>query len=299
MTTANGVSALPVVLPLNKLREPFPPATVGKLPRITCKDCSKRNCQKHATSKCNECGGYLSNQHIHLDYVGHAEVTDRLLSVDPTWNWEPVARDDRGLPLIVKGADGKLLLWINLTVCGVTRIGVGSVDAGSFDADKQLIGDALRNAAMRFGVALDLWSKNELESALEGEVAAGVPTAPAVEAGFERGPVTDAAVTSPAPPTRRRPPPLADPDTGEVIAAQSTETPAPFNSSNEKFVDWKDADALREQALADGITAPQLAKLIEENAPQSKTNVMRRVLKAEWDAVESAVENYYAKAGKG
>ena len=45
------------------------------------------------------------------------------------------------------------------TVCGVTRIGVG--DGKSM---KELIGDAIRNAAMRFGVALDLWSKEELES---------------------------------------------------------------------------------------------------------------------------------------
>ena len=29
---------------------------------------------------------------------------------------------------------------------------------------KERIGDAIRNAAMRFGVALDLWSKEELES---------------------------------------------------------------------------------------------------------------------------------------
>jgi hypothetical protein len=31
---------------------------------------------------------------------------------------------------------------------------------------KERIGDAIRNAAMRFGIALDLWSKEELESTL-------------------------------------------------------------------------------------------------------------------------------------
>lgn len=50
-------------------------------------------------------------------------------------------------------------LWIRLTIAGVTRIGVG--DGSSL---KEIVGDAVRNAAMRFGVALDLWTKDELES---------------------------------------------------------------------------------------------------------------------------------------
>ena len=54
-------------------------------------------------------------------------------------------------------------MWIKLTVCGVTRLGYG--DAGAKkggDAMKERIGDALRNAAMRFGAALDLWHKGDL-----------------------------------------------------------------------------------------------------------------------------------------
>ena len=89
-----------------------------------------------------------------LDYVGHAAVTDRLLTVDPDWTWEPMAVDEHGLPL----PDAAGNLWIRLTVCGVTRIGVG--DGPTM---KIRIGDAIRNAAMRFGVALDLWTKEELE----------------------------------------------------------------------------------------------------------------------------------------
>jgi hypothetical protein len=108
------------------LRKPFPKASIGKLPK----------------------GG------AQLDFVGHAVVTDRLLMVDPAWTWEPFALDANGLPAV----DQRGNLWIRLTVCGVTRIGVG--DGKS---PKELIGDALRNAAMRFGVALDLWSKEELE----------------------------------------------------------------------------------------------------------------------------------------
>lgn len=52
-------------------------------------------------------------------------------------------------------------MWIKLTVGGVTRLGYGSVPSGQADAVKVLIGDALRNAAMRFGVALDLWAKGD------------------------------------------------------------------------------------------------------------------------------------------
>ena len=107
------------------LRRPFPPETVGKLPK----------------------GGVM------LDYVGHAAVTDRLLVVDPEWSWEPMAVDATGLPAI----DGAGNLWIRLTICGVTRLGVGDGKNA-----KEAIGDAIRNAAMRFGVALDLWAKENL-----------------------------------------------------------------------------------------------------------------------------------------
>ena len=89
----------------------------------------------------------------HLDFVGHAATTDRLLTVDPEWSWEPMALDQYGSPQMDR--DGNL--WIRLTVCGVTRIGVG--DGSSM---KEKIGDAIRNAAMRFGVALDLWAKENL-----------------------------------------------------------------------------------------------------------------------------------------
>lgn len=53
------------------LREPFPPEAIGKLPKAG----------------------------LMLDYVGHAATTDRLLQVDPSWTWEPMALDGDGLPL--------------------------------------------------------------------------------------------------------------------------------------------------------------------------------------------------------
>lgn len=117
------------------LRAQFPPSAVGKLPKAG----------------------------TQLDYVGHAAVTDRLLAVDPAWVWEPVAFTDTGEPLIVNHGK-RLTLWIKLTVCGVTRLGVGTCSPTAFEPEKELIGDALRNSAMRFGVALDLWSREELES---------------------------------------------------------------------------------------------------------------------------------------
>ena len=149
---------------LTKLRTPFAPEMVGKLPRVTCGDCSDRNkqCTKHNKVKCGVCQAYVSEKHIHIDYVGHADVTDRLLSVDPEWNWEPKAEDEHGLPVFDADRNGAPVgLWIKLTVGGVTRLGYGSCPSGQGDAVKVLIGDALRNAAMRFGVALDLWAKGD------------------------------------------------------------------------------------------------------------------------------------------
>jgi hypothetical protein len=93
---------------------------------------------------------------LQLDYVSHAWVTDRLLQVDPLWTWKPLAFTDAGLPVF----DSNGGLWIELTVCGVTRYGYGEPQGrDKFDMTKGAIGNAIRNAAMRFGVALDLWAK--------------------------------------------------------------------------------------------------------------------------------------------
>lgn len=148
---------------LELLRAKFPPDQISKLPKPTKKDAPK--------GRCNECGGWHGLPAVHLDYVGHAALTNRLLDADPHWTWEPVAFDDRGLP----ARDQNGGLWIKLTVCGVTRLGYGSADGKSGgDAIKELIGDALRNAAMRFGAALDLWHKGDLHAS-EDEAPAGPP----------------------------------------------------------------------------------------------------------------------------
>jgi hypothetical protein len=154
-----------------RLREPFPAEHVGKLPKPTKRDAKKGKCKPQReggdapTWQDYCCGGYHGLPAVHLDYVGHAAVTDRLLEVDPEWKWEPKAGwDENGEPRFVRDDQGRpIRLWIDLTVLGVTRPGVGTVEAGAFDAEKQLIGDALRNAGMRFGVALGLWIKGSEE----------------------------------------------------------------------------------------------------------------------------------------
>lgn len=99
-----------------------------------------------------------------LDYVGHADVTDILLEHDPLWNWRPMTPEETptGGPALERDAQGRPCgLWIWLTICGLARPGYGSVNASKEEAVKELIGDAIRNASMRFGVAVTLWSKAE------------------------------------------------------------------------------------------------------------------------------------------
>ncbi|MFT4056723.1 MAG: hypothetical protein QM681_19620 [Novosphingobium sp.] len=150
------------------LRAPFPPNQISKLPKETKSQIDARKANRDLMVwKCPECGNAHHKNAVHLDYVGHAALTDRLLDCDPEWNWEPVI-----LPGLPNPGNG---MWIRLTVCGVSRIGFG--DAGGKqggDAIKEVIGDALRNAAMRFGAALDLWHKGDLhaDEAEEGEATA-------------------------------------------------------------------------------------------------------------------------------
>lgn len=154
------------------LRKPFPKESIGKLPKPYKSDSPRGNC--------GECGGYHGLPAAHLDFVGHAAVTDRLLTVDPNWSWEPMATDQFGSP--ERDRDGNL--WIRLTLCGVTRLGVG--DGKNM---KERIGDAIRNAAMRFGVGLDLWAKENLVEFAQAASLAPTPrpaqTPEAIEAGYE------------------------------------------------------------------------------------------------------------------
>lgn len=140
------------------MRKPFEPHQISEMCRSTKKDNPK--------GKCPKCHGWHGLPAIQLTYVGHAALTDRLLEADPTWSWEPLALDANGLPAIDR--DGGM--WIKLTVCGVTRLGYGDAQGKTGgDAMKERIGDALRNAAMRFGAALDLWHKGVLHMDTEDD----------------------------------------------------------------------------------------------------------------------------------
>lgn len=104
--------------------------------------------------------GKLPRGGTQLDYVGHAEVTKILLETDPLWTIEPAALDDAGLPAREKiGTMVQAGFW--MTVLGHRRYCVGSVEDRKVDIGKELVSDGIRNGAMRFGIALSLWSKEE------------------------------------------------------------------------------------------------------------------------------------------
>lgn len=94
------------------------------------------------------------------------------------------------------------------------------------------------------------------------QIEAGVPATPALERGVERPGTAQADAESPAAP------------------------PAPFDSSNEKIVDPDTARALKIKAYDAGLTAPDLAKLVQAAAG---TNIITKVHVDKWPAVVSAI----------
>lgn len=144
---------------LDLMRKEFLPNQISQLPKPTKKQTEDVKADYKKGVRCTICGTWHHPDVIHLSYVGHAALTDRLLDCDPAWSWEPLSLGTDGHPVIDK--DGGM--WIKLTVCGVTRLGYGDAQGKiGGDAMKERIGDALRNAAMRFGAALDLWHKGDL-----------------------------------------------------------------------------------------------------------------------------------------
>lgn len=151
---------------LELLREPFEPKHIGKLPKPTKKQTDEVKQDFKKGIRCQVCGGWHHKDVVHLDYVGHAALTDRLLDADPYWYWEPVAFNEKGLPAFDETGG----LWIRLYIHDgdkeINRLGYGHAEKSSFkdigSREKEVIGDALRNAAMRFGAALDLWHKGDL-----------------------------------------------------------------------------------------------------------------------------------------
>jgi hypothetical protein len=131
---------------LSLLREPFPDNQVGHLPKGTK---AQNECPANEKVTCKICGGWHHPKVVHLDYIGHAALTDRLLDADPLWSWEPMALKD-GLPAF----DASGGLWIRLTVCGHTRVGYGHAAASQYkeigSREKEVIGDALRKGSFMF-----------------------------------------------------------------------------------------------------------------------------------------------------
>ena len=94
-----------------------------------------------------------------LLYMGHAEVTLALIDADPLWTWEPAAIDPATGGPVIATQGNRLVMWGRVTVCGKTMMAVGTCEARKADPEKELIGDLLRNAALRFGIGTKLWSK--------------------------------------------------------------------------------------------------------------------------------------------
>lgn len=135
------------------LRAIFPEDAVDKLPRYAGKRNTPKNERK--AGKCEACDGFHQLPAVHLDYVGHAHLTRRLIEVDRFWTWRPMfGPAAEGSP---HGDTTKMWAWI--TIVGVTRPCFGDVDPTKNDLEKEVIGDLIRNGAMRYGVALEHWEK--------------------------------------------------------------------------------------------------------------------------------------------
>ena len=120
----------------------------------------------------------LLKQGTPLPYMGHGWITLALISIDPFWTLEPLMVDGRpGLyreTSVFTKRDGttipteRWVMWAYLTVLGHKRLCVGTCTTDKADPEKELIGDALRNGALRFGVATNLWSKADKAKGSDG-----------------------------------------------------------------------------------------------------------------------------------
>ena len=170
---------------------------------------------------------------ITLDFVGHADITRILIEIDPHWNIEPVAYDEAGLPA-AKKIGNMIQAGFRMTLLGQTRYCVGSVEERKSDIGKELVSDAIRNGAMRFGISLSLWTKAEWEDL--GATPAVVPAPRKVKA------VTETKVTKPL-----------DPETISKFIAACTNA----NLDHEQVADLAGVD------LKGNLTTDDLTKLRE------------------------------------
>ena len=91
-----------------------------------------------------------------MSYISHGLITERLNDVDPEWSWRPLQT------YTYQGPDGRLHcegVEVELTIGGVSRVEAGGPQRqdGFANEVKNAYSDALKRAAMRFGVALSMW----------------------------------------------------------------------------------------------------------------------------------------------
>jgi hypothetical protein len=211
------------------LQEPFNPDEVGLRPQVWCPKC--RDGQKeppagggrsrccgmkadqpgsgrvdHTRKKCPDCGQSMTQAHMHLSYVGHAHITERLIQTDPRWTWRPMGRDipDEVMaaaiatgdhlmvqavisaypPKIIEipGPNGRAehVMWGEVIIHDengdeVVMPGVGDAIGKNWDpnAVKEMLGDLLRNALMRHGTGLQMWKKEDTDRAKRERGGAG------------------------------------------------------------------------------------------------------------------------------
>ena len=99
---------------------------------------------------------------VYLDYVGHADITHRLLMWDPQYRIEFAYHNQDGSPRM-DNINGMVQAWFYLHIRGRDEpiLEVGSCRDNKPDVYKELTGDFLRRAVMRLGAGLDLWAKGE------------------------------------------------------------------------------------------------------------------------------------------
>jgi hypothetical protein len=181
-----------------------------------------------------------------LQFLGHAATTRALIESDPLWNWEPVAFNEDGSPLI-KQQGSRLVLWGRLTLHGVSRVCVGTCANTAFEPEKELLGDLLRNGAMRFGIALNLWAKGDWDLGSPGTVEQTAPLPAAVPAPVDA-----------SGPGSQPPGPDAPPDLLLVVEAARRQMTAAQKSAVREFMATNDIPSLAKA------TPEQLEQLADE-----------------------------------
>lgn len=154
---------------LTSLQHDVPRDKIVYLPRKFCKDCVSlyKACPKHTILKrCANCKQTnVTSGHLDTPGISHLYIQAEFEAVDPGWTAIPVKFDENGLPATARtGNYVNTAMWV--TVCGVTRLGVGVVEAPLEGARagrdpfstlyKELVSDALKNAGLRFGIGANL-----------------------------------------------------------------------------------------------------------------------------------------------